>query len=78
MGELLHKLRACPVDDAVLQHASKLPMSDYEDAVQAAAAQAAGLDALVTRNGSDYAGAPLLVLSPGELLARLTPPSTDP
>ncbi len=34
----------------------------------------AGLDAIVTRNPADFAGAPLPVLSPAELLARLSLP----
>lgn len=49
-------------------------MNDFEDAAQVAAAQAAGLDALVTRNTSDYANAALLVLTPAELVKKLPIP----
>ena len=69
--ELLASVDVCPVNLAVLQTALALPMPDYEDAAQAASAQAAGLDAIVTRNLTDYKGAPLPVFSPTELLAHL-------
>jgi hypothetical protein len=46
-------------------------LTDFEDAVQAEAAVALGLDAIVTRNGDDYAGSPLPVYAPTELLKLL-------
>ncbi len=69
--ELLASVDVCPVNLAVLQAALALPMTDYEDAAQAASAQAIGLDAIVTRNLGDYKAAPLPAFSPAELLARL-------
>jgi len=71
VGRLLSGVQICPLDRAILATADALPMADFEDAVQAAAAAAAGLDALVTRNSKDYAGAPLPILTPAEALARL-------
>jgi predicted nucleic acid-binding protein len=68
---LLLALPICPVDAAVLTAAQQLGFSDFEDAVQLAAAQSAGLDALVTRNIGDYRGSSLPVLTPTDLLARL-------
>lgn len=68
---LCQTFRICPIDDAVVHTALALPFADVEDAVQAAAATAAGLDAMVTRNTADYTGAPLPVLTPDELLAQL-------
>ena len=79
VARLLAGIQICPLDGAVLNTANALPMADFEDAVQAAAAAAARLDALVTRNTKDYAGAPIPVLTPAEALARLAasePPST--
>lgn len=38
--------------------ALKLPMEDFEDALQAAAAQACGADYIITRNGRDFTKAP--------------------
>jgi predicted nucleic acid-binding protein len=68
----------CPITP-VAAHA--LPMADFEDAVQAATAAAAGLDAVVPRNTKHYSGAPIPALTPGEVLARLSaaqPPSSAP
>ena len=61
----------CPVTDAVLQAAVTLPMSDYEDAVQVASAQAQSIDILVTRDQHDFKDAGLTVLSPENFLALL-------
>lgn len=68
---LLLALPICPVDATVLATAQQLGFNDFEDAVQLAAAQAAGLDALVTRNTADYRGSSLPVLAPTDLIARL-------
>jgi hypothetical protein len=51
--------------------ALSLSFSDYEDAVQHASATASGLDAIVTRNLTDYKGATLPVFSPANSLAQL-------
>jgi hypothetical protein len=48
-----------------------LPGNDFEDNVQIACAVIAGLDAIVTRDPKGFAGSPVLVLTPAELLARL-------
>ena len=50
--------------------ALQLPMPDFEDALQAAAAQACGSDYIITRNGRDFVEAPVPALSPEEFLAR--------
>ncbi len=71
VGRLLATMPVCTLDQAVIQVAHALPMADFEDAVQAAAAAAAGLDALITRNTRDYSAAPLTILTPAEALARL-------
>jgi predicted nucleic acid-binding protein len=81
VGDLLAVMPVCLLDQAVIQAAQALPMADFEDAVQAAAAAAAGLDALVTRNTRDYSAAPLTILTPAEAVARLAsagPPPTAP
>ncbi|MEI8323753.1 MAG: PIN domain-containing protein [Betaproteobacteria bacterium] len=54
--------------DAV--QALKLPMTDLEDALQAAAALACGADYIMTRNGRDFVGAPVPALTPEKFLAR--------
>ena len=42
-------------------------MSEFEDAMQVAAALAAGVDVIVTRNVGDFRKAPLRVVRPGDL-----------
>lgn len=68
---LLRLVDVVPVDEDRLLQALDLPMSDYEDAVQVACAEKAGCDVIVTRNGDDFRGTDLEVLSPVDLLARL-------
>ena len=69
--DILSIMKICPLDQTMVQAAHSLPMTDFEDAVQAAAAAAAGVDALVTRNTTDYANAPVPILTPAEMVARL-------
>ena len=45
--------------------------SDFEDNLQIACAVEAKLDAIVTRNPKDFAGSPVPVLTPAELLALI-------
>jgi predicted nucleic acid-binding protein len=70
--ELLAALRICMLDQNTLRAALSLSMTDYEDAVQLASAMASQIDVLVTRNLADYKHATLPILSPPELLERLT------
>lgn len=74
ISDMINILSICRLDQTIVQAAHALPMADFEDAVQAAAAAAAGLDALVTRNTRDYAGALLPILTPAEALARMSTP----
>jgi len=75
--ELLAAFAVCPLDQSSLHTALTLPFNDYEDAVQHVSAVNNSLDAIVTRNLKDFAGATIPVFSPAELLAKLPkPPST--
>ncbi len=71
VGYLLTAVRVCPVNHAVLNEAFALPFADYEDAVQHASATASRLDAIVTRNVSDYKNATLPVFAPADFLNHL-------
>jgi predicted nucleic acid-binding protein len=71
VDQLLATVQVCSLNHSVLRDASTLGFQDYEDAVQVAAAMAAGLDAIVTRNVNDYKNSPLPVYSPTDFLARL-------
>ena len=52
-------------------YAMSLPMRDFEDAMQVAAARACGARRIVTRNARDYARSPIPAISPQEALDRL-------
>jgi predicted nucleic acid-binding protein len=71
VGLCLAAFEICPVERATLERAAALPGNDFEDNVQIACALIAGLDAVVTRNTSDFAAAPILVLTPAALVAQL-------
>jgi predicted nucleic acid-binding protein len=60
-----------PVGRSELERADTMAGSDLEDNVSLACALAAGLDAIVTRDSTGFAGSPIVVLSPAELLAQL-------
>ena len=51
--------------------ATTFPGSDFEDNLHIAFAVEARLEAIVTRNPKDFAGSPIPILTPGELLALL-------
>lgn len=60
-----------PVDKQTLLDADALPGNDFEDNILIAAAVTAGLDAIVTRNVTDFSHSPIPVWEPAELLKRL-------
>ena len=55
-----------------VRYAASLPMRDFEDALQVAAALACGADVIVTRNVRDYAGSPIRTATPPALLGELS------
>lgn len=71
IDDLLRLVRVTAVDRASLIQALALPFTDYEDAVQHTSASAAGLDAIVTRNLSDYKNSTLPAYSPADFLNHL-------
>ena len=54
--------------------ALRFPMSDIEDAMQAAAALAFRAQWIVTRNERDYRGSPVPALSPAKFLKQVASP----
>lgn len=62
--DLLTVARVAKVDEAVLRRALALRWPDFEDAVCAAAAVAAGCEILVTRDPAGFRDAPLPVVDP--------------
>ena len=71
VSDLLQLLDVVALDRADFQRALSLALTDYEDAVQAAACLRIGADALITRNPRDFKGAPIVTRSAGEILALL-------
>ncbi len=67
----LESFEICAVDYQVLKRAQDLSGNDFEDNVQIAAAELAGLDGIVTRDKSGFDQTALQVFSPGELLMQL-------
>jgi hypothetical protein len=69
---LLAVFDVAPVGRDVLQRAlDDDGFSDFEDAVAHETAHAAGVSAIVTRNGRDFAKATIPVFEPHELLAAI-------
>jgi predicted nucleic acid-binding protein len=71
MGEILVFLEVPAADHVAARQALALPLADYEDALQVAAALAAGIDVIVTRNLADYRRSPVPAVSPAEFLKRV-------
>jgi predicted nucleic acid-binding protein len=68
---LTHYLSVAPTSTGSVRYAASLPMADFEDAMQVAAARACGAEYIVTRNLSDFERSPIPVVTPQEALARL-------
>jgi len=66
--ELTTFVAVAPTDTESLSFATTLPMDDFEDAMQVAAARACGADLIVTRNVRDYAASPIPAMTPAEAL----------
>jgi predicted nucleic acid-binding protein len=68
---LLRVFRVAAVDATVIEHALRLPLPDFEDAVTAAAAEISGCDFIVTRDPKGFRGAPVRTLAPQAALPLL-------
>lgn len=71
LSDLTRFVLVSPTDTEAFQYAAALPMSDFEDAMQVAAARTCGADVIVTRNLKDYRNAPLSAQTPAQVLASL-------
>ena len=68
---LLESFTVATVDDTVIRKALLLGWTDFEDAVQMAAAVAEGVDYLITRNIKDFQSGPVPVIQPAAFLTLL-------
>ena len=60
-----------PTGTDALLYALSLPMSDFEDAMQVAAAQAAGAPRIITRDIGDFTNSPIPAITPEQALREL-------
>jgi predicted nucleic acid-binding protein len=73
-GELLDLVGfvdVAPASAESVRHAARLPLKDFEDALQVAAALACRAEVIATRNLRDYRGAPVPAASPEDVLRSL-------
>ena len=68
---LISVFGVAPVNEAVVRRALAFAWRDFEDAVCAAAAEASGCEAIVTRDPSGFPDAPLPVVDPIAALSWL-------
>jgi len=68
---LLDVFTVSTIDDQVIRKAMSWGWSDFEDAVQMAAAAQIGVDYLITRNPRDFKGGVVPVVQPAAFLTLL-------
>jgi len=71
IADLLVVFEVWPVGKEILSAALSLPFADYEDAVQEAVAQQAGVDAIITRNLADYTHSTFRVMIAGDIIREI-------
>lgn len=71
IADLVRFVSVAPADTNALRYAVSLPIPDFEDAMQVAAARACGAEHIVTRNVTDFERSPIPAITPGEALDRL-------
>ena len=71
LDAVLGVFQVCPTDDTTAKAARALPFSDFEDAMQAAAALSVQADIIVTRNTKDFRRSPVKAITPSGFLRRV-------
>ncbi len=66
--ELTEFVHVAETDTESLRYATQLPMADFEDAMQVAAARACNAQFIVTRNTRDYQQSPIPATTPQQHL----------
>ena len=69
--ELTRFVAVATTGTEAIRYAAELPMADFEDAMQVAAARACGARHIVTRNVRDYARSPIRAVDPQAALSGL-------
>lgn len=70
--DLVEFTEVAPTTTESLRIAARLPMKDFEDAMQVAAALACSADLIATRNTRDFANSPVKALSPAAVVKQLS------
>ena len=68
---LIRFVAVIPSGTDAIKYAAELPMADFEDAMQVAAARACGARYIITRNVSDFRRSPIPALTPRDALDTL-------
>ncbi len=71
VAALVRVFAVAAVDQAVIDEAFGLPFTDFEDAVTAAAARAAGCDFIATRDPKGFRGSPVRAFQPQAIVSML-------
>ena len=71
ISELIRFVLVATTDTEGIRYAVELPMADFEDAMQVAAARSCGARHIVTRNVRDYARSPIPAVDPQRALDEL-------
>jgi predicted nucleic acid-binding protein len=69
--DLVAFLEVAPTGTESVRQAARMPLKDFEDALQVAAALASGAEVIATRNVADYREAPVPAASPASVLRAL-------
>ena len=69
--ELTRFVEVATTDTEAIRYAAGLPMGDFEDAMQVAAARACGARHIVTRNVRDYERSPIRAIDPQQAIVEL-------
>lgn len=68
IGSLIEIVEVIGIDKEIIIKALHAEMKDFEDAIQAFAAEANGIDIIVTRNKTDFKNTSLKIFTPKEFL----------
>jgi len=71
LEQLTRFVAVTPSGADAIKYAAELPMTDFEDAMQVAAARACGARHIITRNVKDFRRSPIPALTPGDALDTL-------
>ena len=72
--QLTRIVEVAATDADGVRYAASLPMEDFEDAMQVAAARGCGATRIVTRNLKDYKKSPIPAISPQDAVHSLRQP----